>query len=165
MNLFSRRAFKILMSTFLLYAVLVATHKGEFWPFSIYPMFSQAGNPWTRAIVRDVTDIPDSLMWKTQNLDNVSSSTVRLDNYGIEQVDLSNFISKTDNWGTERKGAIAKMFALSDTEPTGLMISKVEGCILKSDSVLIKVVPFLLIDNNTVRINPLLPDHSYTFCK
>lgn len=34
------------------YGLLVAIHLGEFWPFSIYPMFSQTGNPWTGAAER-----------------------------------------------------------------------------------------------------------------
>jgi hypothetical protein len=50
---------KVIGIILLIYAVLVASHEGEFWPFSIYPMFSQAGNPWTRAMVIDVTDLPD----------------------------------------------------------------------------------------------------------
>lgn len=38
-----RRSF---WATMVVFAVLVGTHEGEFWTFSIDPMFSQAGNPW-----------------------------------------------------------------------------------------------------------------------
>src|SRR5690625_1138715 len=57
------KALKILGVLFLVHAILVSTHEGEFWPFSIYPMFSQAGNPWARAMVLDVTDLEESELW------------------------------------------------------------------------------------------------------
>lgn len=60
---FPKRALHIVGGVLVVYALLVATHLGEFWPFSIYPMFSQAGTPWTRAVVRELpsqTD-PDTL--------------------------------------------------------------------------------------------------------
>ena len=52
---------------------LLPSHEGEFWPFSIYPMFSQAGNPWTRAMVLDVTTTPDAELWEKQSLANGKS--------------------------------------------------------------------------------------------
>ena len=52
---FIQKSVRITLISFIIYGALVATHEGEYWPFSIYPMFSKAGNPWTRAIVRDVT--------------------------------------------------------------------------------------------------------------
>src|SRR5690625_7490964 len=57
------KALKILGVLFLVHAILVSTHEGEFWPFSIYTMFSQAGNPWERAMVLDVTDLEVSVLW------------------------------------------------------------------------------------------------------
>ena len=69
----SRKGMKIIGITLLIYALLVAPHEGEFWPLSIYPMFSQAGNPWSRAMVLDVTDQPDSEVWEPQPLGNRTS--------------------------------------------------------------------------------------------
>ena len=57
---FRRKALRITLGTLIVYALLVATHLGEFWPFSIYPMFSQAGNPWSRAVVREMPPGTDS---------------------------------------------------------------------------------------------------------
>ncbi len=48
------RSISALIATLCVYGALVATHQGEFWPFSIYPMFSQAGHPWSRVVVHEV---------------------------------------------------------------------------------------------------------------
>ncbi|MBN2732827.1 MAG: hypothetical protein JXR26_10400 [Balneolaceae bacterium] len=161
MNLFKQRAFKILMGTFVVYGILVATHKGEFWPFSIYPMFSQAGNPWTRAIVRDVTHTPDSLVWETTDLEHIQGSKVALKKVGVDQIDFSNFISKTEQWDTNRKNALIRMFGPKNLGNSRWVISKVRGRLTAHDSVIVEVVPFLLVKRDTVLTNPLLPKNSY----
>lgn len=47
---------RIIGIVLLINILLVSTHRGEFWPFSIFPMFSQAGNPWSRGVVENVRD-------------------------------------------------------------------------------------------------------------
>lgn len=162
MNAFKNRSFKILMGTLLVYGLLVATHKGEFWPFSIYPMFSQAGNPWTRAIVRNVSGTPDSLIWQTTSIDYMRGSEVALRKMGVDQIDFSNFISKTELWNSSRKKALITMFGPENLGESHWMVCKVRGRLTKTDSVVVDVVPFLLVARDTVLTNPLLPDHSYT---
>lgn len=161
MNSFKRRAFKILTGILIVYAILVATHKGEFWPFSVYPMFSQAGNPWTRAIVRDVSQTPDSLKWQTTDLEHIWGSAVVLKGLGVDQIDFSNYISKTDNWNHQRKHALIRMFDPSNIGESQWMIFKVHGHLTEQDSVIVDVVPFLKLTKDTVLTNPLLPEHSY----
>ena len=87
------KGLKIIGILFLVHALLVATHEGEFWPFSIYPMFSQAGNPWARAMVLDVSELEDSEMWEDQAYPLASDeSVVSLRTLGIDQIDYSNFV-------------------------------------------------------------------------
>jgi hypothetical protein len=162
MDQFHQRAFKTLMGIFVVYGILVATHKGEFWPFSIYPMFSQAGNPWTRAIVRDVTNTPDSLVWQTTDLETIQGSPVELKKTGVDQIDFSNFVSKTKVWDDDRKKALIKMFGPSNLGQSRWIISKVQGKLNEQDSVIVKAVPFLMVTRDTVFTNPLLPERSYT---
>jgi hypothetical protein len=161
MNPFSTRAFKILVGIFVLYGLLVATHKGEFWPFSIYPMFSQAGNPWTRAIVRDVSATPDSLIWQTTSLDAIQGDSVILKQSGVDQIDFSNFISKTDHWNHNRKHALITMFGTANLGQSRWMVHKVQGHLTAQDSVIVQAVPFLLVTRDTVLTNPHLPKNSY----
>ena len=162
MNKFARKSFKILMAIFLVYGVLVATHKGEFWPFSIYPMFSQAGNSWTRALVRDVSSTPDDLIWKTVDLKTLAGSPVQLANTGVSQIDFSNYISKTEVWNNNRKQGLIKMFDPANIGQSRWIIYKISGRLSHQDSVIVKAVPFLLISTDTVQTNPRLPENDYS---
>ena len=48
------RDVRLLLGAFWISGALLATNLGEFWPFSIYPMFSKAGGEWTRAVVLEI---------------------------------------------------------------------------------------------------------------
>lgn len=158
---FASRGMKIIGITFLIYILLVATHEGEFWPFSIYPMFSQAGNPWTRAMVLDVSDMPDDRIWETRSLQNLDADPVPVGAFGVDQIDYSNFISKTQNWTEPRKEALKEMFGSDNIGQKAWMASKVRGELIGEDSVAVKITPYLLIRGDSVLTNPNLPDSDY----
>lgn len=151
---------KIIGVTLFVLLITVATHKGEFWPFSIFPMFSQAGNPWTRAMVLDVTDLDDEEIWKLHTLSERSAAAVSLKNFGVDQIDFSNFVSKTDHWSESRKNSLLTMFGNELPEKSRFMIAKVHGIFVQEDSVVVQIQPFLLLSNGEVIRNPLL-DKSY----
>ena len=156
-----RRFMKIIAISFLIYGILVATHEGEFWPFSIYPMFSQAGNPWTRAMVLDVTADPDDQLWQTFTLQDLPFDPVAVRSYGVDQIDFSNFISKTENWTPERKKALISMFGREQFGNDRWMAAKVEGMLVGRDSVVVRIKPFLLMSDEGVHKNPNLAEADY----
>lgn len=158
---FSRRGMKVIGITVLIYACLVAPHEGEFWPFSIYPMFSQAGNPWTRAMVLDVSDQPDSVIWEPQSLQHRTSDVASVRSYGVDQIDYSNFVSKTRVWTDTRRRALINMFGPADIGEKRLMVSKVRGELVGADSVAIEIIPFILVTADTTYLNPHLPEAEY----
>lgn len=145
----------LLAGTILVYGLLVATHQGEFWPFSIYPMFSQAGNPWTRSLVRDVTN--DSPSWSVKTKAELPGSTFAMNEVGINQNDLANFISKTENWSEQQVKGLRKYFE-EKLEQQSLMIYKVQGKLseVKSDSVVVTYTPFIYLRSDTTIFNPRL---------
>lgn len=158
MNSFQKKSTRYLIGVFLIYGLLVAPHEGEFWPFSIYPMFSQAGNPWTRALVRDVTETPDSLKWKTTDLQNLNGSPVALQDYGVDQIDFANFVSKTKEWTPKRMQALQVMFGKENIKDRELMIMKVNGRLVGDDSVTVEAVPLLLVTDQKVEANSELSE-------
>src|SRR5690554_3371848 len=92
-----RRAVRVLASFFVAYALLVSTHLGEFWPFSIYPMFSSAGNPWTRAIAHEIPpEVEGEALWMSAPIDELPGAVFPLSRHGIFQNDLANYASKTE---------------------------------------------------------------------
>lgn len=152
---------KVIGVILLFYTALVATHEGEFWPFSIYPMFSQAGNLWTRAIVLDVTNVPEEEVWNPKPLSELSADPIPVRNYGVDQIDFSNFMSKTANWTEGRRNALRSMFGPESIGSDRWMASKVQGKLVADDSVVVMIQPFLMITADSVYMNPMLSESDY----
>lgn len=152
---FPRRALRIVGGVLVVYALLVATHLGEFWPFSIYPMFSQAGNPWTRAVVRELpsqTD-PDTLSWEAVSLQELPGAPYPVAPKGINQNDVANYVSKTDRWTDERVQGLRSLFTKGRTLSSPLLVYRVRGK-LEADTVAVTATPVLLFEPDTTRLHP-----------
>lgn len=152
-----KKGTRILAGTFLIYGLLVATHLGEFWPFSIYPMFSQAGHPWTRAVVCDVTNMQDSLSWDSHQQSELPGEVFALDQVGINQNDLANFISKNKQWTRQKISGVRKYFKqeLDDKE---FVVFRADGRLAEddADSTIISFTPYLYFRQDTTLLNPKL---------
>lgn len=149
-----RRAGYLLIGTFLIYGLLVATHRGEFWPFSIYPMFSQAGNPWSRAVVRDISDDTRPPPWTPSSRQHLPGEPFALQNLEISNIDLSNFVSKTDTWTPKRVQGLHSQFHASLSDHT-LLVMRVNGRMVE-DSVIVEYVPYVYLDSDSTALNPKL---------
>lgn len=150
---------RILFITLLLNVLLVATHQGEFWPFSIFPMFSQAGQPWSRGLVEQVNDKNRSNLWQVKPLKEVEQRVLPLQNYGIHEIDYANFISKTTTWDKERINGLRSTFSMEEHPGQKWLATRVEGYLSEDNEVVIKTYPMLLITSDTTYKNPnLFPD-------
>ena len=108
------------------YAALVATHEGEFWPFSIYPMFSQADKPWVRTVVYelDASELA-RLQWRPQPLSELPGVPFAAAEHGIEVIDLAKYVSMTERWDEPRILGLQKM--LGDSAERRLVVFRVAG--------------------------------------
>lgn len=153
-----RKSIRLIGGVLVVYALLVATHLGEFWPFSIYPMFSSAGNPWTRSLVRelppDATDA-QALPWTATTLDALPGTPYPLVPRGINQNDVANYVSKTETWTPERIQGLRSIFAKRRTLPAPLLVYSVRGELV-GDSVAVQATPLLLFTPDTTHLNPSL---------
>jgi hypothetical protein len=151
------KAIRIVGAVLVAYALLVATHRGEFWPFSIYPMFSQAGNPWTRSLVREVprgTD-PDTVDWGTVPLEEVPGSAYPLAPRGINQNDVANYVSKTEQWTDKRIRGLRSLFAKNRELSNPLLVLKMRGK-LRGGEVTVTATPMLLFTPDRSFLRPSL---------
>ncbi|NBC85183.1 MAG: hypothetical protein GVY25_03230 [Bacteroidetes bacterium] len=148
-----QKAIRIVGGTLVVYALLVASHLGEFWPFSIYPMFSQAGNPWTRAIVRQVPQEGEAVDWRTIRLESLPGEAFGMVENGINQNDVANYLSKTDVWTTQRLRGFRSMFDSNHEFGPPLRVYRVRGT-LRSDSVDIDAMPVMQITADTTFFHP-----------
>ena len=151
-----RRAGRIVLFTLIAYGTLVGANLGEFWPFSIYPMFSQGGNSWSRAAVRDVTHV-DSTTWETTSFSELPGEPYPLLDHGIDPIDLANFISKSKRWDEPRVAGLAKMFASHTLEDQRLLVMRVNGRITPDDSVIVEFIPHALLTSESTTLSEVLP--------
>ena len=147
---------RILLVIFLISSVLLATHEGEFWPFSIYPMFSQAGNPWSRGLIEDVQDSSRADLWDTKPLHEVEPRTLALREYGIHEIDFANYISKTKVWDEDKLKGLRSTFQIDNHPGKMWMATRVVGHLTENDSVVIEAIPMFLFTSDTTIKNPYL---------
>lgn len=148
-------AARILGTTFLLYALLVATHEGEFWPFSIFPMFSQAGKPWTRALVREIPADTVAWSWEPYDPDHLPGTPYPLAPQGISAIDLSNLITNTRRWDAEQV-AVLRSLLRADGLDRALLVIRARGAIPEQDTVQITWEPFAIVTPDTTWLHPRL---------
>lgn len=86
------------MTTTCVGVVLVATHLGEFWPFSIFPMFSRSGRPWRNALVVALDDSDAELVGRTWTLAELPGPIVALEPLGIPQRDFAKLLVEERSW-------------------------------------------------------------------
>lgn len=156
----SKRGMKAIGVFLLVFAVLVAPHEGEFWPLSIYPMFSQAGNPWTRAMILDVSDYEEEI-WEKRTIDNFVGDPVAVRSYGVDEIDFANFVSKTENWTPERREALRRMFGLNIFVENKWLVVKAQGHLAGEDSVAVDIVPWILLTDEGTELNPNINPAEY----
>ncbi len=149
---------KVLIIVFLIFGVLVAPHEGEFWPFSIFPMFSQAGNPWTRSHVRVVDTPPESQSWQIVTEDGLDGRVLAMRSIDVNQNDVSNFVSKTTDWNERALNNMRNLLGEVTTREN-IVIYKVNGRLHSEsrDSVLIEYTPLIMFTPDTTLTHPDIP--------
>lgn len=148
------KALRLVGVVLVVYALLVATHRGEFWPFSIYPMFSQAGTPWTRSLVHEVPN-DTSFSWTTRRLGNLPGKPFPVAPRGINQNDIANYVSKTDTWTKKRLRGLRSIFDASYDFRSPLLVMRVRGTLV-DDSVSVTATPLILFSDEATHLHPSL---------
>lgn len=153
-----RRAGRLLIGTFILYGLLVATHRGEFWPFSIYPMFSQAGQPWSRVIVHEVPQTWTPA-WDTVSFGELHGSPFALKQVGQGNKDISEYVARTNDWTPKRISGLRALLSPASSQ-RNLLVIQARGRLSESDSLVVEHVPLLLLKPDTSLVHPGLSSPS-----
>lgn len=147
-----KKSVKVTLVTLVIYGLLVATHLGEFWPFSIYPMFSQAGNPWKRAIVQDITHTEVDSLWKTTDKSGLPGKTLALNNLNVNTNDIANYLSKTEIWTQKKQSGVRKLLQKRLSE-NNLLVYQARGSLTESDKPQVEFIPYLYLTADTTLLN------------
>ncbi|HEX6982772.1 MAG TPA: hypothetical protein VF181_08420 [Balneolaceae bacterium] len=152
----TERVKKILLITILINIVLVATHKGEFWPFSIFPMFSISGQPFLRGVVEEVENIDRPNLWRVKPLYKIEERVISLQEYGINPFDFANYIKKTKYWDAEKINGLRSTFQIECYSDKMWMITRVKGFFNDDNEIVIYTYPMFLLTGDTTYKNPNL---------
>lgn len=147
-----RKYKKVTLVTLVIYGLLVATHLGEFWPFSIYPMFSQAGKPWKRAIVQDVTQAEVDSLWKTTDKKGLPGQTVALNKLNVNTNDIANSLFKTEIWSPEKQSGLRKLLQEKLNE-SNLLVYQARGSLSENNKPKVEFVPYIYLTSDTTLLN------------
>ncbi len=149
-----RRTRCALAVVLVLYAALVGTHAGEFWPMSVFPMFSRAGQPWTRAVVREL-EATASVAWDTlQAPTALPGQPFPLNTTTLDPVDLINFITRPEPWDARRRQTLQQLFG-PELEGCRLLVLQVQGA-PNAEGVQLRYVPILVLTADSVQTHPAL---------
>jgi hypothetical protein len=116
-----RRAAAALLAIGAAHSVLAATHGGEFWPFSIYPMFSHAGRPWLRALLLE--GVSSVALDAEYTLGALPGTPIALEPLGIPQNDLSSLVQRAARWDAAELEALRRLMGALPCERPVLLVS------------------------------------------
>lgn len=148
----NRRAFLALGASFGVYAGLVATHRGEFWPLSIYPMFSLAGRPWRRSLVVEI-EPGAPVVWRPTTLDELPGTPVSAKKAGVNTNDMSKFVQLTERWDRERVDAFRKFWHPLLEAGKHLLLLRADGRLDEGD-VVTTITPLVHLWSDGYAVNP-----------
>ena len=149
----AKKARTVVTVVLVVYAATVATNLGEFWPFSIYPMFSQGGNDWSRSLVREFP-AGDAVSWEATGLQDLPGAPFSVKEMGVDPIDLANFVSKTVTWDSVRVSALRNMFFEKDSPLYQVMVFRVRGELTADHEVVVEATPYVLLSPAGDQVNP-----------
>jgi hypothetical protein len=139
--------------TLAVWALAVLPHRGEFWPFSIYPMFARAGRPWTNALVVEV-DPHARRDWGPWTLQNLPGRVYPTQPVGVSAADVSQLVKLTASWTDEKIGLTRRLFHAALAEGRTLMIVRSDGRLTRDLEVAVDLAGVLLIGPDGHELNP-----------
>lgn len=150
-----RKAGRLLLVVLSVYGLLVATHDGEFWPFSVYQMFSSAGRPWTRMLIRDVPSIPPAtLRWTPEDMADLSGRPFAMREHGVPQNDVAAYVVQTAQWTPARGEGLRAMLGYETASERVLAVYRIEGSLAQDGAVAVTCTPVLYLTPDTLLVNP-----------
>lgn len=116
-------------------------------------MFSQAGKPWSRALVRQLPPNPGEVPTDTLSLDSLPGEAFPLARRDISQNDVSDYVSKTRTWTAEHIRGLRSIFERGAPLDAPLLILRARGSLIE-DSVHVQVVPTVLLTQDSTYFPP-----------
>lgn len=126
------------------YLLLALSHGGEFWPFSRFPMFSNAQKPWLRATLRELRAEDLALPLREVGQRDLPGVAFALGSLGIDQNDLSELLRPQGDTLDAQEGALLQQY-FPDIGARTLVLYRVRGRLREDGTPRIRYRPFALL--------------------
>lgn len=156
-----RRAMQAVGAVLVVWALTVLPHHGEFWPFSIYPMFARAGQPWTNALVIEVDPrgLPGESPWGPWRSEQLPGAIYPAASAGVSAIDLAQMVKLTSAasaWSEQRVGLFRKLFAPALSDGRSLLLVRADGRLSDAGEAEVALTGLLLLTPDGDALNPQL---------
>jgi hypothetical protein len=115
-------------------------------------MFSQAGNPWKRAIVQDVSQAEIDSLWKATDKSSLPGRTVALNELNVNTNDIANYLSKTEVWSPKKQSGVRKLLQ-KKLNQSNLLVYQARGSLSENDEPKVEFIPYLYLSADTTLLN------------
>jgi hypothetical protein len=136
------------------YLVLALTHGGEFWPFSRFPMFSNARKPWLRATMRELSDAELARPLAEVGERDLPGAPFPLTALEVEQNDLSEVIKNMGESLDAEELQLLRRFGARIGQRK-VVLYAVRGRLRSDRSVRVRYRPLALLTHDAV--SPITP--------
>jgi hypothetical protein len=151
----NRRAASAVLAVLLLYAGLILTHRGEFWPFSAFPMYSTGRAAWSRPVLREVSQEAGPRTWQVTSLDRLPGRPFSLFEQGVQRGALRRAFRAPKTWQAEEIVALRSLVGEEGIRGRRLLLLDVRGTLAPGDGVAVECVPLALLTEDATLVNPV----------
>ena len=156
----NRRTAAVLIAVLAVYAGLVLTHRGEYWPFSVFPMFSTFRQTWSTPVVREIPGTAGADVWRATGLDLLPGTVFSLDTYGVNLHELRSLFLSNEAWEPQEILSLRSLIGEANIRGRHLLVIDVRGKVDQDERVSVEGVPLAIFSENDTRMNPALEGRS-----
>jgi hypothetical protein len=151
------RAGTALVALLAAYAGLVLTHRGEFWPFSVFPMYSTGRSAWSRPVLREVSGAGPA-PWQVVDLAHLPGRPFSLFEAGVQRAALRRAFRTPWEWEAEGIASLRSLVGEEGIRGRRLLLFDVRGTLAAVDGVDVECVPLALFTEEATLVNPAFRD-------
>lgn len=136
----------------LAYGALVLTHRGEFWPFSVFPMYSRGMDSWSRPILLTLPE--GEVNWDDVTLETLPGEVLSMFEPGIQRIELREAFDETEEWDPEGIQGLRALIGEENIRGRHVLLVEARGTLVPEEGVHTVVVPMAVFTSDATMFNP-----------
>ena len=97
------------------------------------------------------------MAWASVDESDLPGPAIAVTDYGVDPIDLANYVSKTELWDQSRVNGLRSMFKADELGNRSLLVMRARGEMNEQDSVLVYFEPYVILNSTGAVLNPELP--------